>query len=130
MEVDSLYLFSYLYLPPHVDVVIGFTQTEYLVTEGVGVEAPLVVSVLMGTLRRSVVVNVNTQDGSAVGEDKPNGVDPSTHPHTHTHTNTYTPTHTYTHTHAHTHTHTHTHTHIHTHTHTHVQMDQTTLNEL
>ena len=106
---NSLYLFSYLYLPPHVDVVIGFTQTKYVVTEGVDSEAPLVVGVIMGTLRRSVIVNVNTRGGTAVGEDKSKGVDPPTH----------TPTHTHTHTHSHTHTHTHKHIHPpppHTHT--------------
>ena len=116
LMIKSLYLFSYFYL----DVVIGFTQTEYFFTEGVDLEAPLVISVLMGTLRRSVIVNVNTQGGSAVGEDKPNGVDPPTHMPTHTHPYTHTNTHSHTHTLTHTQTHTPlTHTLAHTHTHTH-----------
>ena len=57
-------------LPPSVGVVIGFTQTLYDVTEGVDSVAPLVVSVLMGSLRRSVVVTVSVQDETAIGEYK------------------------------------------------------------
>ena len=49
-------------------MVVGFTQPLYEVTEGVDSVAPLVVSVLNGSLRRSVVVNAVTQEGTAVGE--------------------------------------------------------------
>ena len=60
--------FTDLCFPLFVGVIIGFTQTLYEVTEGVDSEAPLVVSVLMGSLSRNVVINVTTQDQSAVGE--------------------------------------------------------------
>ncbi len=48
-------------------VVIGFSQTLYQATEGTDTSVLLSVNVLMGgMLRRDVIVNFATEDGSAL----------------------------------------------------------------
>ena len=47
-------------------VVIGFSQTLYQATEGTDTSVQLSVNVLMGDLRRDVIVNFATEDGSAL----------------------------------------------------------------
>ncbi len=49
-------------------MVIGFTQTVYQATEDVDDNVQLFVNVLMGELRRDVIVNFATEDGSALGK--------------------------------------------------------------
>ena len=48
-------------------MVIGFTQTVYQATEDVDDNVQLFVNVLMGDLRRDVIVNFATEDDSALG---------------------------------------------------------------
>ncbi len=61
------YMAAYIYtllLPT--GVVIGFSQTLYQATEGTDTSVQLSVNVLMGDLRRDVIVNFATEDGSAL----------------------------------------------------------------
>ncbi len=53
-------------------MVIGFTQTVYQATEDVDSSVQLLVNVLMGDLRRDVIVNFATEDGSALGKKSSN----------------------------------------------------------
>lgn len=47
-------------------VIIGFNQTEYSVQEGM--DFTVTIGILYGTLEDSVVVNVISLDGTAVGK--------------------------------------------------------------
>ena len=49
------------------EVIIGFNQTRYDVSENIG-QAMVYVVVLRGSLQRQVVVNVLTMDNTALGE--------------------------------------------------------------
>jgi hypothetical protein len=62
MELRSL-SFNFLYI----EAVIGFVPDNYTVTEGTDLFANLNVELISGQLGRDVIVNFDTQDGSAIG---------------------------------------------------------------
>ena len=52
---------------PYAEVIIGFTQTRYDVSENIS-QAMVYVEVIDGILRRQVIVNVSSVDNTALGE--------------------------------------------------------------
>ena len=60
---ESSHSFNSLYA----EAVIGFVPDNYTVTEGADLFANLNVELISGQLGREVLVNIDTQDGSAEG---------------------------------------------------------------